>query len=57
MILVVLKGEVGVLVGVVLVESEAAAKPSTSSLVRGVVRVIVLLVKFEIVQRVGWGAS
>ena len=44
---VVLKGEVGVLVGVVLVESEAAAKPWTSSLVRGVVRVISLLKKSE----------
>ena len=35
--------EVGVLVGVVLVESEAAAKPWTSPLVRGVSRVIALL--------------
>ena len=42
-----LRGEVGVLVGVVLVESEAAAKPWTSSLVLGVSRVIALLGKFE----------
>ena len=34
-------GEVGVWLGDVLVESEAAAKPWTSSLVRGVSRVIV----------------
>ena len=40
--------EVGVLVGDVLVESEAAAKPWTSSLVRGVSRVIASLGKIEV---------
>ena len=56
----VLGAEVGVLVGVVLVESEAAAKPWTRSLVLGVVRVIALSGRFEqgeIAEHVGWGAS
>ena len=43
----VLGGEVGVLLGDVLVESEAAAKPWTSSLVLGVSRVIALLGSIE----------
>lgn len=42
-----LGGEVGVLLGDVLVESEAAAKPWTSSLVLGVSRVIALLGSIE----------
>lgn len=45
--LLLLGGEVGVLVGVVLEESEAAAKPWTSSLVLGVSRVIALVCKIE----------
>ncbi len=42
-----LGGELGVLSGDVLVESEAAAKPWTSSLVLGVSRVIASLVRIE----------